>query len=141
MFNNTIELSVLDWFHLFGYHNDDLHWKRVVLDIEGFRQALFTHMKMTEDEWIGYRETVKNYRDKDVAHIEVRPVSNVPEMQNALRATSFYYSVVLKELSGYQDYSMWPKALREYYQSSLIQSREFSELAFNATRNISEKVY
>lgn len=141
MLNNTIDLAVLDWFHLFGYHNDDLHWKRVVSDIDGFRQAFFIHMKMTEAEWIAYRELVKNYRDKDIAHYEIRPVSNVPEMQNALHATTFYYSIVMKELVEYQNYSRWPKELEEYYLRSLVQSGEFSKLAFNATKNISEKVY
>ncbi len=141
MFNNAIDLAVLDWFHLFGYHNDDLHWKRVVPDVEGFRQTLLKHMNMTEDEWKTYRETIKKYRDKDVAHIEVRPVSNVPKMQNALHATVFYYSVVLKELAGLGDYIKWPQALEEYHQRSLDQSYEFSVLAFEATRNISEKVY
>jgi hypothetical protein len=41
MHNNAIDLAVLDWFHLFGYHNDDLHWKKVVQDVDGFRQGLF----------------------------------------------------------------------------------------------------
>ena len=36
MYNNSIDLAVLDWFHLFGYHNDDLHWKQIVHDIDAF---------------------------------------------------------------------------------------------------------
>jgi len=24
-YNNAIDLAILDWLHLFGYHNDDLH--------------------------------------------------------------------------------------------------------------------
>ncbi len=141
MFNNTINLAALDWFNLFGYHNDDLHWKRVVPDVDGFRQSLLRHMDMTEDEWKAYRETIKDYRDKDVAHIEVVPVSNVPKMQGALTSTAFYYSVVLKELSGFRDYSRWPQALEEYHQRSLDQSYEFSKRAFKTTSNIPEKVY
>lgn len=141
MFNNAINLAVLDWFHLFGYHNDDLHWKQVVPDINSFRQSLLKYMNMTEGEWKAYRETIKDYRDKDVAHIEVRPVSNVPKMQDAMGATAFYYSVVLKELAGFGDYSMWPQALDEYHQKSFDQSCKFSELAFEATQNIAEQVY
>jgi hypothetical protein len=138
MFNNAIDLAVLDWFHLFGYQGDDLHWKRVVPDVDGFRQALLRHINMTEDEWKAYRETIKDYRDKDVAHIEVRPVSIIPELQGALSATSFYYSVVLRELAGFRDYSRWPQPLEEYHQMSFVKSCEFSALAFQATRNISE---
>ncbi len=141
MFNNAIDLTVLDWFHLFGNHNDDLHWKRVVPDVDGFRQSLLRNIYMTEDEWKTYRETIKVYRDKDVAHIEVRPVSNVPKMQCALSATAFYYSVVLQELAGFRDYSRWPQALEEYHNRSLDQSYDFSALAFKSTQNISERVY
>ena len=35
MCNNAIDLAVLDWFYLFGYHNGDLHWKKITRDIEG----------------------------------------------------------------------------------------------------------
>jgi len=141
MFNNAINLAVLDWFHLFGYHKDDLHWKRVVDDLEGFRHGLLQRVQMTEDEWKAYREIVKDYRDKDVAHIEVRPVSQVPTMAIALRATCFYYSVILAELSKLRDYSAWPQELEEYHKKSFEQSVAISTVAYEATRGISEKVY
>ena len=59
MYNNSIDLAVLDWFHLFGYHNDDLHWKQIVTDVDSFRQKLLNHVNMTEDEWKSYREEIK----------------------------------------------------------------------------------
>ncbi len=119
MYNNAIDLAVLDWFHLFGYHKDNLHWKRVVADVAGFRKGLLQGVGMAEKEWMAYRESIKDYRDKDVAHIEVRPVSQVPEMTVALRAVAYFYTCVLVELSGYRDYRAWPKHLEEYYKESL----------------------
>jgi len=141
VFNNSIDLAVLDWFHLFGYHNDDLHWKQIVADIEAFRQQLFDHVNMTEDEWKSYREEIKTYRDKDVAHIEVRPASQVPEMGIALKTATYYYDYVLKELARFGDYSNWPKDLTDYHQKSLEQTKRIIETAYPATANIKETVF
>ena len=90
VYNNTIDVASLDWFHLFGYHNDDLHWKNIVKDIDSFRCELLTTVELDERDWISYRETIKTYRDKDVAHIEIRPKSWVPDMTLALKATNLY---------------------------------------------------
>ena len=141
MYNNAMNLAVLDWFHLFGYHDDDLHWKRVVSDTDCFRDELLLCLGITQKEWEEYRKTIKTYRDKDVAHIEVRPVSNVPEMTVALKAADFYYKEVLRELKSYSNYSRWPTDLLVYHKDSLGQSKKIAEVACNATVAHVEKVY
>ncbi len=141
MYNNTIDLAVLDWFHLFGYHNDDLHWKQVVTDIPAFRNQLLQSLQKTEDEWEAYRNTIKGYRDKDVAHIEVRPVSKVPDMTLALRATALYYSTVFTELSMFPNYDRFPKQIEEYYANSLAQSKAIFAVAYQASYYIEERVF
>jgi cephalosporin-C deacetylase-like acetyl esterase len=125
---------------LFGNYDDDLHWKKAVHDVEGFRQGLLQSINMTEVEWKTYRKTIKDYRDKDVAHIEVRPLSQVPQSATALRATTYYYSVALEELSGFRDYSKWPNNLDEYYQKSLEQAKTIVSIAYSATSSLEEKV-
>lgn len=141
VFNNAIDLAVLDWFHLFGYHNDDLHWKQIVADIDSFRNQLFCHVNMTENEWKLYREEIKTYRDKDIAHIEVRPTSHAPEMSIALKAVTYYYENVLKELTGFGDYSNWPKDLSDYHQRSLEQAKRIVESAYPTTAHIRESIF
>ncbi len=141
MYNNAIDLAVLDWFHLFGYHNDDLHWKRIVHDLDGFRQGLLQSIGMSEHEWTAYRQRIKDYRDKDVAHIEVRPSSQVPEMTPARCAVGYYYTAVLKELQNYANYDEWPQALDDYYQKSVTQTRAIAASAYGATIGIKERVY
>jgi hypothetical protein len=140
MYNNAIDLAVLDWFHLFGYHNDNLHWKQVVANVPAFRNQLLQILQTTEDEWKAYRETIKEYRDKDVAHIEIRPVSQVPNMALALKAVALYYSTVLVELSAFRDYGGWPRQLEEYHTRSLEQTKEICDIAYQASRDIKEKV-
>lgn len=140
-YNNAIDLAVLDWFHLFGYHNDDLHWKNIVTDIPRFRDELYKFLKVREDEFKAYWEEIKTYRDKDVAHIEIRPVSNVPEMTMALKAVSFYYQTVLKELSTIRNYDNWPADLMHFHCRSLEQAEKIATKAYEATRDVSEKVF
>jgi hypothetical protein len=91
---------------------------------------------MSEQGWIAYRESIKDYRDKDVAHIEVRPVSHVPDMRIALQAVDYYYTYVIQELSQYSNYSGWPRELKDYYQKSLAQTKPIVASAYAATSNV-----
>jgi hypothetical protein len=134
-------MAVLDWGHLFGNEKDDLHWKNVVSDVDEFRCELFSDIQLTFEKWVAYWEHIKNYRDKDVAHIEIRPISNIPEMTIALRATCFYYSHILSKLKRFGNYSMWPEDLMDYYQRSFNQSIEIVSKALEATKNIRERVF
>ena len=83
----------------------------------------------------------KHPRDKDIAHIDLRPKSLVPEMSIALEAASFYYDYVLKELTQFADYSIWPNNLAQYHQRSLEQTKKIVELVYAATRQIKEDVF
>ncbi len=141
VFNNAIDIAILDWFHLFGYHNDDLHWKNIVNDIPAFRSTLYDYVELDEEEWKSYREKIKVYRDKDVAHIEIRPEPRVPDMRIALKAANLYYQYVLKELSSFSNYSNEPGDLLEYCQKSQKQAEKILALAYNPTRNLREEVF
>ena len=141
MYNNAIDIAVLDWFHLFGSHSDDLHWKRVVDGVEWFRQGLLSYLGIELKAWKDYREEVKIYRDKDVAHMEVRPVSHIPEMELALKAACFYYRHILSELKGYSSYAKWPDDLAKYHVDSLKHTMLIVEAACEATSHLSEEVY
>jgi len=141
VYNNAIDVAILDWFHLFGYHNDDLHWKNIVKDINAFRSALFTTVGLDEQGWTSYRETIKTYRDKDVAHIEVRPNSWVPDMTMALKATDFYYQAVLEELSLFHDYSNEPVDLMVYCRDSQEQAEKVLSEAYSSTSGMHEEVF
>lgn len=140
-YNNTIDMAVLDWGHLFGNEKDDLHWKNVANDVDKFRTELLSEIELPLEKWVTYWEEVKNYRDKSVAHIEMRPSSNIPEMTIALKATCFYYSHCFYEIKKLGDYSQWPEDLFDYYQRSLDQSVEIIFKALEATNNLRESVF
>ncbi len=139
MSNNAIDLAVLDWFHLFGSYRDNLHWKNIVEDEEAFKKGLLAELKISEAQWEIIHENVKNYRDKDVAHIEVRPVSHMPDIdKEPLRAANYYYKYILPELTGYSDYyrDEYPKDLIQYHKKSLEEAIKITSIACGATKNI-----
>ncbi len=141
MYNNAIDMAVLDWVHLFGNDKDDLHWKNIVQDIETFRADLFSALDVNREIWEGNWRKIKEYRNKDVAHIEIRPISYIPEMDLALKATCFYYSHIICELEKLGNYTRWPKDLLSYYEKSLQQSKGIADKALDATSAFNEGVY
>lgn len=141
MYNNSIDMAVLDWVHLFGNDRDDLHWKNVAGNIDQFRSDLLSNLEISKEKWVPIWKSIREYRNKDVAHIEVRLTSNVPEMGLAVKATGFYYTYILGELENYGDYSNWPENLLEYYERNLEQSMSIASVAIDATKNFKESVY
>jgi len=135
--NNAIDMAVLDWCHLFGNHSDDLHWKRVIKDKDAFRKGLFENLEISETTWNSYWDNLRSYRDKNVGHIEVLPLSNIPDMTFALDSVAFYYDVVRKELNT----PKYPEDLVLYYETCLSQTKEYLEISFRATKDLDEKVF
>ena len=116
-YNNSIDMAVLDWCHLFGNAEDELHWRNVISNVEDFRNDLLTFLDISFEDWEQYWNTVKDYRDKDVAHIEVRPVTNVPTMKLGITAVGFYYNSIISELRGFNDkYQVYPDDFFKYMQ-------------------------
>ena len=141
IYNNSIDMAVLDWCHLFGSHSDDLHWKKIVPNIIEFREDLYKHLETNETTWIVYRDNLKGYRDKNVAHIEIRPLTNIPDMTFALDSVSFYYGSVIKVLKNENFYSKYPNDLSRYYADCLKQTKIYVSAAFDATKVFKEEVF
>jgi hypothetical protein len=141
VFNNFIDLAILDWLHLFGSHSDDLHWKKIAGDAVVFKGDLLDYLELDDVQWKIYWKSVKEYRDKDVAHIEVRPMGHVPDMNTALKATAYYYRYVFGELSKFATYTDLPTDLIEYYRESLEQAERIVTIAYDATKQMREQVF
>lgn len=121
-------MAVLDWCHLFGNRNDDLHWRNIVSDTDRFKQNILDALGMSGAEWKTYWQSVKDYRDKDVAHIEVRPETTVPEMDKALETIKLYYSYAISELHDGGAYMELPDGITHFVD-------EVSQLADNYVQN------
>ena len=119
-FNNFIEMAVLDWCHLFGNRNGELHWRQVIGDQEDFKMRLLAAIRLNEEEWTAYWESVKAYRDEDIAHIRIKPNANVPDMELALQAACFFYDSIINELMEIETYRVLPAQLSQHYEEVAV---------------------
>jgi hypothetical protein len=141
IFNNFLDIAVLEWCKVFGSKNDATHWSNHVDDVEIFRSGMIAKLGVSEEEWSGYWESIKNYRDTVVAHHErSSKASYYPDMHHALTACFYYYEILIKKLRALriEDY---PNNLQEYFENSLKQAKTFSNIAYTATTELKEQVY
>jgi len=117
---NSLDIAVLDWCKLFadeGRH----HWSKVASVPPDFEAGLMDAIGMSSDEFAAYRGAVRTYRDKFVAHLDKRRVMDIPRLNVAELAVSYYHAhVVQKEaaegvLRGLPDS---PAALATYYKEA-----------------------
>jgi hypothetical protein len=140
-FNNFLDIAVLEWCKAFGSKSEATHWSKHVKDPDVFRAGLFHRLTVSEDEWRTYWESIKNYRDEVVAHHEsASKVTHYPDFGHALKACFYYYEILITELRVLH-VSDYPDNLEDYFESSLAQAKNFSEIAYRATRALKENVY
>lgn len=130
---NALDLAVLDWCHAFGQQKDALHWKNVFPgDEEAFRESMLTWMEVSLNEFKQFREQMKVYRDKDLAHLELRNISMIPAMNKAIHSMAFYYNQIQcakREL----EMRCRDQTLYGWFDSAYAAFDRDAELAFGAT--------
>lgn len=130
---NALDLAVLDWCHAFGQQKDALHWKNVFSgDEEAFRESMLTWMKVSLDEFKQFREEMKIYRDKDLAHLELRNISMIPAMNKAIHSMAFYYHQIQSAKRELEMHCR-DQTLYEWFDSAYAGFDRTAELAFGAT--------
>lgn len=139
VYNNAIDIAVLEWCYFFKSHKDDLHWKLIVDDVDTFREGLLEHLNFNFNEWNDYRETILVYRDKGIAHHELKDSIDIPDMTIALNATGYYLNHVIGMLPKLSMYDNLPHDLIEYYEKSYQQLEKILSIAYHSTRKLLEE--
>ena len=67
IFNNFLDIAVLEWCKVFGSNNDATHWSNKITKKDKFRAELLARLNYTESEWEAYWNNIKGYRDCVVA--------------------------------------------------------------------------
>lgn len=109
--NNFICMSVFNWSHAFGHHNDVLHFRNVSTDGDQFKEGLLQCLDLDNDGWKAYWEEMKAFRDKRVAHIDPDPEVKIPDLAKAYKCVSYYYHSFIGELKELGDYDVFPDNL------------------------------
>ena len=141
---NGMDMAAIEWCKLFGSDDEvhqQVHWKNVFDDHEGFRAGLLQYVGVDQEGWTGYWQQVKGYRDEHVAHLDLnkRSVDDFPVLDYALKASAFYYRRLLDALPA-DEAGRYPADLMEYYERFLALAREVAERAVACTREIPERV-
>jgi len=135
-----MDLPCLDWCKIFGSNAEPTHWKGIVKDIDQFKKDLLKYLEITQKEWESYWFHIKDYRDKLVAHNEVKPsVEKYPSLDIALRSSYFYYDYLENLLNEGKVEPIEP--LEEYSEQFYKQAQKVAKTAIGSTKDIDESVY
>lgn len=111
--NNFIDMSVIEWYKLFGDYKDKHHWKNVMHHDQTFKIRMFDSLNIKQSDLDEVHASIKSYRDKFVAHLDSEEIMNIPKLENTLRMVFFYYSEVKKICDSTVD---WPESLEYFYE-------------------------
>lgn len=144
IYGDLTDIAVLEWCKLFGSDDSEkqtVHWKNVVPDEDAFRQALFSRLNVSAEQWQAYWEHVKQYRDRSVAHHDQRRVEikTYPTFDLALLSAYFYYETAIAELMKL-GIEQLPNDLEAYADDFAEQCRGIAAAAMKATEAFEEKV-
>lgn len=123
--NNHFDIALLNWGHLFGNREDNLHFRNVLESPDEFKDLLLLELNITESEWVKNWKLLKGYRDQRVAHFDPIDKAIVPELDLAFESVCFYHDFVTKKLQNMDATVFITKSLKarfdaekEYYEQS-----------------------
>jgi hypothetical protein len=121
---NFIDICMLEWCKLFGDIKAQHHWAKCVSDSTAFLQGLCEKTGLDHASFETYRQEVRSYRDKFVAHLDELNTTRIPNLQPALESVRYLYNYLVTyedELNAFHDA---PKNANTRYQEHLREGRE-----------------
>jgi hypothetical protein len=102
-----LKLATVAWCNVFGSYKEDLHWTKTpatsIADhaAQDFRRRILSHTGLTESAWDGYHKEMLAFRDKFVAHLDVRSAfdQTVARFEPALQTAYVYQEWVAEVVS------------------------------------------
>jgi hypothetical protein len=99
--SNCLDISVLDWCKLFADKKGEYYWKNIVTDAVSFKAGLLLHLGLNEEAFNQQVNSIREYRDKWVAHWDLNRVPVAPVLEVPKKAVWFYQPYISKhELVG-----------------------------------------
>ena len=121
---NFIDTAIIEWTKLFGSHNDDHHWKKIVANPDLFRTNMLQHCNLNSEEFDTYHKAIKSYRDQFVAHLDSEMIMQIPDLTNAKNTTEYYYEYIYSELPNVSRI-MLPEDLNDYFNTCFSVSENY----------------
>jgi len=93
---NCLDMCVLEWCKLFE-KGEKHHWGKIVTDAARFKEGLLRHVGLDDGAFQKEIEIVREYRDKWVAHQDVKRSGFYPSLEVPKKAVWFYYACIVNE--------------------------------------------
>jgi hypothetical protein len=103
---NCIDIAVLEWCKLFTSPKKEKHnFENVVNDPDNLLAAMLAHIGASNGDWDDYKETMKKYRDKYIAHWDDDPDGAMSPVLDLAIASAAY---LLDYLTTHGEDGWWP---------------------------------
>lgn len=112
--NNFLDMCVLEWTKLFGEWNGQHHWRQVIEDRDTFWKGLLKELVMKKPEFDQFRESVVEYRDRFVAHLDEDTTMNIPLLAPIRESTFYLYSYLFEYEKTALDAPILPGSIEGY---------------------------
>jgi AbiU2 len=96
---NCIDICVLEWCKLFGDYKGAHHWKQIVQNKDEFEVELHRTLGITKAEFSAHIKSVREYRDKFIAHLDQDLVARIPSFDIPKNAVWFYLTYLIQHES------------------------------------------
>jgi len=90
-----MDICVLEWCKLFADPRGKHFYKKVVSDPTAFSRGLHQKLRISEQEFLAYVTEVREYRDKFVAHLDLKEVMTPPVLEVIKKSASYLYDFLL----------------------------------------------
>lgn len=101
--NNFLDVAVVEWCKLFGDKKGSASkriqqhsWLKIVTDPVAFEVGLLHQLRCSETDFDDFRNAVRIYRDKFLAHLDELETMEVPLLHQLKASAAFYYDYLLR---------------------------------------------
>lgn len=121
--SNFLDICVLEWCKLFGDRRGKHHWRKVITDHASFLDDLLRTVNFNEAEFDAYIETMRDYRDKFIAHLDAEEVMHPPELAVVRKSVSFLYDYLIANQEEDACFNDAPTNASSFYKTHAVQGK------------------
>jgi hypothetical protein len=85
--NNFLDLGILEWCELFTESGGKHHWRQSISDQPAFQAEVLEAAGKTEAEFTDYKDWLRRYRNRFLAHLDEDNAYRLPPMAPAIAST------------------------------------------------------
>ena len=97
-------------------------------DETAFQHGLFQHLNCTEVQFESYKDGVKTYRDKFVAHLDNQNTAQIPSLNHAKDSTHYLFNYLINNEQIDNCFHDAP-AIENYYNESFAEAERVYQSA------------